>query len=383
LQYISRINTLIMHRKAYLILTMLAFVCFTATAQDKGPKIEFDKMIHDFGTVQQNDPTQTVFSFTNVSDEPVKLSRVKASCGCTTPSYTKEAIAPGQTGEINVRYNSARIGAFNKSVTVYYDSAATPVVLRIRGKVEKPADQISYHHTMGGIAFDKINFNIPDLQRDQMYSEAFNIKNISPVEITFTEEMDVPGMFNVNIQQTKLAPGQTSKIILTAIGERWDQGGSFSKELTLNTDETQNAAKTLTITGNAAYSAAEKDKMPHIEFESLAYDGGTAIEGEKITYAYQFTNTGKSDLKIESVKASCGCTATAPKDEIIKPGESSEIVATFNSQGRVGQQRKTITVRTNDPDQPVVQLKLQVKVERDPFKVGHEGPAATQPGSGQ
>lgn len=372
-----------MHRKAYFLFVTMSLVCFSAIAQENGPKIQFDKMVHDFGTVQQNDPTQTVFTFTNASDEPIKLNRVKASCGCTTPSYTQDAVAPGQTGEINVKYNSARIGAFNKSVTVHYDSAATPVVLRIRGKVEKPVDQISYNHTIGGIAFDKINYNIPDLQRDQMYSTEFNIKNVSPVEITFTNELNVPEMFNVNIQQSKLAPGQTGKIILTAIGEHWDQGGPFSKELTLNTDETQNAAKTLTVTGSAAYSAVEKDMMPNIEFETLAYDGGTAIEGEKITYAYQFTNTGKSDLKIESVKASCGCTATAPKDEIIKPGEHSEIVATFNSQGRVGQQRKTITVRTNDPDQPVVQLMLQLKVERDPFTVRNEGPAATQPGSGQ
>ncbi len=370
-----------MYRKAILTLAAIAWVCMFAWAQENDPDIQFDKMIHDFGTVEQNDPTETVFTFTNTSDGEVKLTRVKASCGCTTPSYTTEAVAPGQTGEINVKYNSARIGAFNKSITVYYDSAATPIVLRIRGKVDKPESQISFNHTIGGLAFDNIAFNIPDLQRNQVYSQEFNVKNVSPVEITFTKDMEVPGEFDVSFERTTLIPGQIGKITVTAVGDRWSKGGDFSKTLTLKTDETEHIGKTITVTGSAAYTPEEQADMPNIEFETVSYEGGTAIEGEKITYAYKFTNTGKSDLKIESVKASCGCTASAPKDDVVKPGATSEIMATFNSQGRVGQQRKTITVRTNDPDQPVVQLKLQVLVERDPFKVSNEGPAAAQPGS--
>ncbi|MEL6256745.1 MAG: DUF1573 domain-containing protein, partial [Bacteroidota bacterium] len=98
-------------------------------------------------------------------------------------------------------------------------------------------------------------------------------------------------------------------------------------------------------------------------------------EGEKVDVAYKFTNTGKSDLKILSVKASCGCTASAPKDDVIKAGMSSEIIASFNSKGRKGPQSKTITVKTNDPDQPTLVLRLKVEVEQNPFHIEEVGPA--------
>ena len=83
----------------------------------------------------------------------------------------------------------------------------------------------------------------------------------------------------------------------------------------------------------------------------------------------------KEDLVLDNVKASCGCTATAPKDKIVKAGQTSEIVATFNSRGRRGQQNKSITVRSNDPDKPAVILRLKVNVEQDPFHQNNLGPA--------
>ena len=117
-------------------------------------------------------------------------------------------------------------------------------------------------------------------------------------------------------------------------------------------------------------------KLPNIEFETLEYDAGKVLEGEKVNYAFKFTNSGSDPLELKSVKASCGCTATAPKDMVIAGGATSEIVATFDSRGRKGAQTKTITVRSNDPDQATVILRLKVEVERDPFHVGGFGPSS-------
>jgi hypothetical protein len=100
------------------------------------------------------------------------------------------------------------------------------------------------------------------------------------------------------------------------------------------------------------------------------------LQGEKVQYAFTFINQGKGELQLESVKASCGCTATAPKDKVLAPGQRSEIVATFDSRGRRGVQNKSITVRSNDPDEPTVVLRLKVEVEEDPFHIPSTGPAA-------
>ena len=100
---------------------------------------------------------------------------------------------------------------------------------------------------------------------------------------------------------------------------------AFDKKVVIYTDDARQKDKSFTINGNVnrVYSEEEKAKMPHIEFESLTYDGGTVLEGEKVTHAFVFRNTGKSDLVLENVKASCGCTATAPMDKVIKTGQTS------------------------------------------------------------
>ena len=102
-----------------------------------GPKIEFAALEHNYENIAKGGNGNCEFTFTNNGNEPLILSNVKASCGCTTPSWTKEPIMPGQTGTIKVSYNTRNIGSFNKTITVTSNAINTPrVVLKIKGKVE-------------------------------------------------------------------------------------------------------------------------------------------------------------------------------------------------------------------------------------------------------
>lgn len=110
-------------------------------AQEQNSKIVFEKTTHDFGTLKEGDPAVYTFKFTNKSDKEISLVNVKASCGCTTPSYTREVVKPGATGEIQVSYaTQGRPGPINKSVTVTYDTTEQPVYLFIRGDVQRPEE---------------------------------------------------------------------------------------------------------------------------------------------------------------------------------------------------------------------------------------------------
>ena len=103
-----------------------------------GPKISFTEQEHNYGTLQKGGDGNCEFVFTNEGNEPLILSNVKASCGCTVPTWTKEPIMPGQTGSIKVRYNTNNIGAFTKTITVTSNAVNTPrLTLKIRGKVEQ------------------------------------------------------------------------------------------------------------------------------------------------------------------------------------------------------------------------------------------------------
>lgn len=98
---------------------------------------------------------------------------------------------------------------------------------------------------------------------------------------------------------------------------------------------------------NTAEGVDESVKMPKIQFEKTRHDFGKVIEGEIVSYNFKFTNTGNADLIITKVSTSCGCTASDYPIDPVKPGETAEIEAKFNSENRTGFQNKRITVLTN------------------------------------
>ena len=112
---------------------------------------------------------------------------------------------------------------------------------------------------------------------------------------------------------------------------------------------------------NTASGKADADKLPKIEFEKDFHDFGKIIQGEKVTYAFKFKNTGKSLLLISNVSTSCGCTVTNFPKEPIKPGESGKIDVSFDSEGRRGPQNKTATVMANtQPNSTMLRIQAMI-----------------------
>ena len=105
-------------------------------AVPNGPEIKLDKDIHDYGTIVQNGDGLCHFTITNTGNEPLILSNVRSSCGCTVPKWTKEPIMPGESSVIDVKYATNRIGPINKSITITSNAVNAPTkVIRIKGKV--------------------------------------------------------------------------------------------------------------------------------------------------------------------------------------------------------------------------------------------------------
>lgn len=123
--------------KKFLLSSMMVLVAVFAFAQEKQAEISFQAVSHDFGTIIEGTQATVEFEFTNNGNAPLVLSSVSASCGCTTPEWTKEPIMPGQTGIIKAIYNSTgRPGSFTKSITVNSNAKNGTMVLTIKGTVE-------------------------------------------------------------------------------------------------------------------------------------------------------------------------------------------------------------------------------------------------------
>lgn len=120
------------------VLTLIMAMPVVANAQeDSAAKIVAKETEHDFGTFKESDgDVSHIFVVTNEGNAPLVITRVISSCGCTTPTFTKEPIAPGKSGEIKVVYNpTGRVYPFTKTVSVYSNGKKGPLVLTIKGEV--------------------------------------------------------------------------------------------------------------------------------------------------------------------------------------------------------------------------------------------------------
>lgn len=133
----------------FLTLTIiLAVTQLQAQSKKSNDEMAFEKTVdgitaHDYGSIAFGSNGKVDFVFKNTSNKPLVISDVKSSCGCTVPNWTKEPVAPGQKGTIEIEYNTKLPGVFNKTVVVYSNAANSPVRLEIRGKVNAQASDLA------------------------------------------------------------------------------------------------------------------------------------------------------------------------------------------------------------------------------------------------
>jgi hypothetical protein len=103
-------------------------------ASDKGPMMTFEKTTIHYGVIAKGSDPMRKFKFTNTGDSPLVIIDAQGSCGCTVPTFPKDAIEPGKTAVIEVRYDTNKVGAFNKQITIKSNIGAD-VLLHISGEV--------------------------------------------------------------------------------------------------------------------------------------------------------------------------------------------------------------------------------------------------------
>ncbi|HEV3223370.1 MAG TPA: DUF1573 domain-containing protein [Puia sp.] len=135
-------------KKTLLLIICSSFIGFALNAQStvlktSGPSadpkediLQLKESGYSFGKIPQGRPVIHVFEIVNTGKQPLMLENVQASCGCTTPEWSREPISPGATASIKVGYNAYAEGHFNKTVTIYYNNGQTKALI-ISGEVYK------------------------------------------------------------------------------------------------------------------------------------------------------------------------------------------------------------------------------------------------------
>lgn len=122
--------------KKAIIYILISFSSVALTAQEKNPMINFEKETIDYGDISKGSEGTRSFIFENTGTAPLLIKGVRSSCGCTIPKKPEDPIAPGEKGEIIVRYDTNRVGVFRKTITVNTNVPTNAMIaLKIKGNV--------------------------------------------------------------------------------------------------------------------------------------------------------------------------------------------------------------------------------------------------------
>ena len=120
---------------------MTLLISFFIFSQEKQAEIKFEVTTIDYGEVEFESDGKRVFKFKNVGTAPLIFKIISSSCGCTIPKKPEKPIEPGDSGEIEVEYDTKRVGIFMKAISVVSNSKNSSIVLRIKGEVLEEEDE--------------------------------------------------------------------------------------------------------------------------------------------------------------------------------------------------------------------------------------------------
>ena len=359
-----------MKKSITLLLAMLICFPFVNFAQVAKSRIAFDKLQYNYGTFKEELGVQTVsFNFKNDGAVPLIINNVQASCGCTTPEWTREPVAPGAKGMIKVSYDPRnRPGVFNKTIRVTSNAENADVVLTILGDVTPRARTIEedYPNEIGPLRAKTNHIAFTSIKEKQIKKDSTEIINNSTLPLQLSFKTPPPHLTAV-FKPAKLAPKQKGYLIVTFDASKIQAYGFVMHRLYLNIDGQDDYKNSIAVSTTleedfSRLSPAELATAPVVKYDSESFDFGDIKPNSKVEHTFNLKNAGKRELIIRDVKSSCGCTAVSPSKNMIASAESVPLKVVFDATGKSGRQNKTITVITNDPKNPTTILRISSNI---------------------
>ncbi len=354
--------------------SILLFIFLSASVGNmlaQNSVLEFAESLHDFGQINEAEgPVTYEFNFTNKGTAPLVIKDVQASCGCTTPSYTKEPIQPGKRGSIKAQFDPTnRPGVFDKTLTVTANSDPAMSFLKIKGFVIARVKTIIdlYPDTVGSLRMESRFLNMGSITTKAPVVSEFKIYNEGNSPITFSAPIGLTAHLKFEILP-KTLPAKTAGIIkITYDAKVKKDFGHLFDNFVLPTNDKKNPKKEISVVAVVSedfstLTTEQKLNAPKITLVSNSIELGEVKAGETIVKEFEIINTGKSDLMIKKVKGTCSCITAESSTTVVKPGETAKIKVSFNTTGRKGDEYKPVYIYTNDHTSPETVVNVKAKV---------------------
>lgn len=224
------------------------------------PAIKFKTESHDFGEITEGTQAVYEFEFTNTGNQPLILSSVNASCGCTTPSWTKEPIMPGKKGSIKASYNSSgRPGTFNKTITVN-SNIGTPSMLSIKGMVAgkdaRPTYTAEQLKTSPKLELAKNTFALGKLEGGQVAVSHLTVKNTGASTLEINNVQSACNCVTYTISDKAIKVGESATIELKYTAPR--NKGEVSETVYIYSNDLNSPSTKVTLKASLTDSFASQ-----------------------------------------------------------------------------------------------------------------------------
>jgi hypothetical protein len=347
-----------MTRIVFLLIYVTVSLAFSLAGE--AGKITFNTKKHDFGVISDKGGSVSFdFVLTNNSKEPLLINNVKASCGCTTLSWTKTPVEPDKSGTITVSYNpSGQHGTFLKSITVYTNQEPS-ITLQITGGVTNdPApekDEKTYPVAFGSYLLKSKDLNFGQLNPSDSKTirlEAFNNSD-KPV----TQKITHPQYFTVNYSPV-VEPKKASVIEVTFLVANYKKYGYANGNLVFYINNRKQIFP---------YSALILDDFSNWIPGKITYAGKINTNTEKINFGnlragtsrtLKLSNSGKSVLNIRNIQSSSPWITISGTTFDINPGEIVETKVHINKNKIKSSFNSTLSIVSNDPKKPLFEVEI-------------------------
>lgn len=352
--------------KTTLLATLAALSALTASA---APQVRWLATEHNYGAFDESEGNVTcTFRYVNDGDEPLSITAARATCGCTTPEFTRRPVEPGDTGTVSVTYNpTGRPGRFDKKVYVDFNTKPERSTLRIKGVVIGSANTLRSRFPLDAAPLrlkgDHVVFGTVKTGRAK--TQFIDIYNASGDTVTPVWH-NLPPYLSITPSNPDIAPGEQETYSLYMVADRTKTYGTLTDSIGLGVAGDQNGkitpiSFTAVIEEDFSYltpSMRRNAPVAHFDTERIDFDRYTP--DTPLTGNVRLTNQGKSPLLIRrAYSLDPGIIVTVDRNKIKKGGKADiTITVGDNALRNDGIINARIQIITNDPEHPVTTIRI-------------------------
>lgn len=323
------------------------------------------------GQVEYRHPVKTEFKMKNDGRLPLVIKDVRTSCGCTTVTYPKNAVEPGDTFTVSALYDAKQMGHFQKQIGIYSNASALPLMLTIKGVV---VDRIKnfkgeYPYTIGDLSADANELEFDDVNRGDMPVKTIHLMNTG-TDVLEPQLMHLPPYIKGEVKPAKVAPGHSATATMQVDSRQLHSLGLTQTSIYLGmfpgdrvSPEKEIPVNIILMPDFEKLTDEQRALAPKIQLSEGSINIGPFEGKAKKKATIIITNVGKSTLTIRSLQMlSVGLEVSLNKQNIL-PGESAKLkVTAIASLLKKARSKPRILMITNDPNDAKVIIPLSVEL---------------------